>query len=233
MGLDFAELVIDVEEEFGISIPDEEAQQCNTVGDLITFVQACVCAKASWCWTGHAFQALRDVIVAEAGVARAGLRPSTSLSKALPRRALVRVWPKLDEHLRQGGLDLPGLRLSVAGCVLLVLALFAAIGYAVGLIPPHLPRIVGVRALIGLAAWIAVFAGAMRLLVNRLPPRCITMGDLARAIRATASRAQIAAAPPAPLEIQAKVIELVSKRLDIPVEKITLSSRFVEDLGAG
>lgn len=90
MGLDLAELVIDVEEEFGIRITDEEAQRCNTVGELVAYVQACLGVKGrQWCWTGHAFRALREALVVEARVPRAGLRPSTPLREALPRRVVL------------------------------------------------------------------------------------------------------------------------------------------------
>lgn len=36
--LDMAELVIDLEEEFGISISDEDAQQIQTVGQAIAYI---------------------------------------------------------------------------------------------------------------------------------------------------------------------------------------------------
>lgn len=37
--LDIVELVMALEEEFGISIPDEEAENIKTVGDAVTFVE--------------------------------------------------------------------------------------------------------------------------------------------------------------------------------------------------
>ena len=37
--LDMAELVIDLEEEFGVQITDEEAQGINTVGAAIQYIQ--------------------------------------------------------------------------------------------------------------------------------------------------------------------------------------------------
>lgn len=37
--LDMAELVIDLEEEFGVQISDEEAQNIETVGQAITYIQ--------------------------------------------------------------------------------------------------------------------------------------------------------------------------------------------------
>lgn len=36
--LDAIELIMTLEEEFDVSIPDEEAQKFKTVGDIITFI---------------------------------------------------------------------------------------------------------------------------------------------------------------------------------------------------
>jgi acyl carrier protein len=36
--LDIVELVMALEEEFGISIPDEEAENIKTVGDAVTYI---------------------------------------------------------------------------------------------------------------------------------------------------------------------------------------------------
>jgi acyl carrier protein len=38
--LDTVELIMEFEKEFGVSIPDEEAQKIATVGDAITHVEA-------------------------------------------------------------------------------------------------------------------------------------------------------------------------------------------------
>ncbi len=38
MGLDSVEIVMAIEDEFGITIPDEQAQDCHTVGELIEIV---------------------------------------------------------------------------------------------------------------------------------------------------------------------------------------------------
>ena len=38
--LDIVELVMALEEEFGISIPDEEAENIKTVGDAVTYIEA-------------------------------------------------------------------------------------------------------------------------------------------------------------------------------------------------
>lgn len=38
--LDIVELVMALEEEFGISIPDEEAENIKTVGDVVAYVES-------------------------------------------------------------------------------------------------------------------------------------------------------------------------------------------------
>jgi acyl carrier protein len=38
--LDIVELVMALEEEFGVSIPDEEAEKIKTVGDAVAFIEA-------------------------------------------------------------------------------------------------------------------------------------------------------------------------------------------------
>ena len=38
--LDIVELVMALEEEFGISIPDEEAESIKTVGDAVVYIKA-------------------------------------------------------------------------------------------------------------------------------------------------------------------------------------------------
>ena len=37
--LDVVELIMGIEEEFGVSVPDEAAEQIKTVGDLIKYVE--------------------------------------------------------------------------------------------------------------------------------------------------------------------------------------------------
>jgi len=234
MGLELAELVIHIEEEFGLSFSDEAAQNCRTVGDVVAFVQAGLAERAAYfCWTGHAFRELREVLVLEAGVPRAGLRPSTPLREALPRSKRLRAWPKLAERLSRQRLDLPGLRLSVVGCAILLFACLVALGYWLGLVPPAWPHSGWLRALVALAAFVAVFKGTTRIFCSRFPARCETVGDLARAIALVPAPGEVAASLPASDEVQAKVIKLVSECLLVPVEEISLSSRFVEDLKAG
>lgn len=38
--LDIVELMMDLEEEFGLTIPDEEAMKMVTVGDIVSYLEA-------------------------------------------------------------------------------------------------------------------------------------------------------------------------------------------------
>lgn len=38
--LDVVELMMDLEENFGITIPDEEAAKMSTIGDIVTYLDA-------------------------------------------------------------------------------------------------------------------------------------------------------------------------------------------------
>ncbi len=40
LGADSVELIMEFEKEFGISIPDEDAEKITTVGDAITYIEA-------------------------------------------------------------------------------------------------------------------------------------------------------------------------------------------------
>ena len=37
--LDAVEIIMDIEDEYGIEIPDEEAEKMQTVGDLVSYVE--------------------------------------------------------------------------------------------------------------------------------------------------------------------------------------------------
>ena len=43
--LDMVELVMELEEECGIEIPDEDAEKLTTVGEAISYVEKCLSSK--------------------------------------------------------------------------------------------------------------------------------------------------------------------------------------------
>ena len=93
MGLDTLELLMAVEEKFGIGIENEEAAKALTVGDLKRLVRAKLdVSDATGCLTQRAFHLIRKNAVAEFGVVRHSLRPDTSLEIVVPQSTRRESW---------------------------------------------------------------------------------------------------------------------------------------------
>ena len=108
MGLDAVELVMAVEEKFGIIITDEEATKTLTVGDLKHLVRAKLdVADADGCLTQRAFHLIRKNATAEFGILRRNLRPDTTLEAVVPHSNRRESWRNFQVAL--GVAELPEL----------------------------------------------------------------------------------------------------------------------------
>jgi hypothetical protein len=104
MGLDIVEMVMDVEERFGISIPDSEAAGARTVGDLSDLVERFLAgmpqaAVSSMCLTSMAFFRLRRGLVESCGVARKSIRPEARLEELISIEGRRSAWNTLANSL--------------------------------------------------------------------------------------------------------------------------------------
>lgn len=128
MGLDAVEVMMEIEDQLGVSIPDEEASDTRTVGDLIACVQRHYQRETSdQRYLIHAFGAFRTALLQELPLQRREIRPSTPLARLIPKRHRRRVW----SHLKQHGLPLPHLRLHpwaavAVGCLVIAAAVTLA-----------------------------------------------------------------------------------------------------------
>jgi hypothetical protein len=87
VGLEGVEMVMAVEKEFGVDIPDADAGAMRVVRDLSSWVEARVGARPLGpCRTRRAFYRLRRALVDELGVPRAAVRPRAPLDSILPER---------------------------------------------------------------------------------------------------------------------------------------------------
>ncbi len=133
MGMDGVEIVMDVEDHFGISIQDSEAEHVRAVGDLVALVQARIAAaQREYCPTLTAFLSLRNAARVVLGDDSVHLRPRDAVANILAptqRRALWKQLPALmgtsPRPLRRPAL----LRRSLAAIsiAVLLLALFSAL----------------------------------------------------------------------------------------------------------
>jgi len=103
MGLDIVEFIMEVEESFGVSIPDNAAQELTTPGRVIDYLHAQLPQAASGpCISQRAFYMLRRAIAETADVPRSLIHSNTVVGTILPNEDGRRLWNSL--HTR---FDLP------------------------------------------------------------------------------------------------------------------------------
>jgi hypothetical protein len=142
MGLDAVELVMAVEEKFGISISDEEATKTLTVGDLKRLVRGKLeVADTAGCLTQHAFHLIRKNAMAQFGVLRSNLRPDTALETVVPQSTRCESWRNFQITL--GVAELPELvrphTVNLTITVLVLSAIVMPVWYG-ALHPQHFGR---------------------------------------------------------------------------------------------
>src|SRR5262249_35652512 len=108
-GLALDELVMQIEEKFGITINENDEQEVRTVGDLYAFVLGKIGrGQEQVCVTSMTFHRLRRALGELFGVPRARVRTATRLEDLVPRRGRRRNWEQLGASLGVG--SLPPLR---------------------------------------------------------------------------------------------------------------------------
>lgn len=232
MGLDFVELVMELEEQFQLRIPDGDVESMRTVGDVIDYVWSRLSTVSGEpCPTRNTFVAFQRTLADVAGLQARDIRPSSSLDKLLGQPKLKRRWRSLTRDFPQlPDLEPPAwmLRLymrAVAGGVLCGAAGGVLVCWGSGVL------------VAGMALWIGGAAGGMVThafvspwLEDRrreVPSGCRSVRDAVMMVHAgmdgTTTRAVVE------LRVRLIVADLFGAKLD----DVHPESRFVEDLGAG
>lgn len=125
MGLDAVEIVMDVEDHFGISIQNTEAEDVRTVGNLVALIQSRIeAAHIATCPTLKSFLQLRSCVREIAADDTLRIRTGTRVVDVLSPPQRLQLWKRLDDFLGSAPPSLrrpPALRKFL---VCLVLALF-------------------------------------------------------------------------------------------------------------
>jgi len=101
MGLDAVEILMEVEESFGITIPEERAGNVRTVGDLYAIVLDLtkdITRDNHVCVTASTFRSLRRYLIPYVTNARS-IRPSQTIEDSLPLRGRQRLWARLGHEM--------------------------------------------------------------------------------------------------------------------------------------
>ncbi len=95
-GLDSVELVMAIEEEYGIEIPDKDAERMTTVGEMYEFLKTWLSSTpAVDCLTQKIFYKLRRALMENYQVSRRSITPDTKLSEIISPQDLEDGWPFL------------------------------------------------------------------------------------------------------------------------------------------
>lgn len=189
MGLEMVEVVMELEDEFRISIRDEDLADVRTVGDLHDLIVAKLGLREldSVCITSHIFYALRRALTEVTGLPRDRITPATEVDELLPARQRPRLWRLWRSR---SGIRLPRLLLPepLETVVQVVIAVVTAGVAVTSLYAWH--HVTG--SWTGASTWMVVIGwipaaaayAAMRGLVSRwahvLPRQLQTLGDVVR-----------------------------------------------------
>lgn len=126
MGLDSIEIVVEIEEAFGINIPDEEVERIRTVADFHNCVWKTLGDKHSeWCKSQHIFYKLRKYICETSEVPQEKFYPDASMNDCLKMANRRKVYSEFESAM---DLTLPKLVLSNPWIIFLNLFGFVTIG---------------------------------------------------------------------------------------------------------
>ena len=229
MGLDGVELVMDVEDHFGITIQEATAERIRTVGDLVSLVyERLFAAQSSHCPTLPAFVKLRALVRDLTYNQSLRIRPHQEIADILTPQQRSELWKHLPKLL---GTSPPQLRrpsmlrtfLGGSALLLIAVALFTALAVDFRTFP--------------LTMALAVFAIYCLNLLTQcfriMPPNnWVTFGDVTAKIVGTSM-----ATKNLHLRTQEEVFNelrsIIVEALGVDLHEVKLSARFIEDLGAG
>jgi hypothetical protein len=229
MGLDAVELVMDVEDHFGITIQDCEAERARTVGDLVALIDGRLsAARETYCPTLPAFLKLRSTVRDAIGDSTFRIRPRQHIAQRLAAPQRRELWKRLSALLGSPprGLRRPrALRRILAASLVAILAIsvIAAVVLDIRILPLTL-------ALAGLCILVLHIATVP---FRSMPPHeWVTFGDVAAKIvgvTTATKQLQLRTAD----DILAELRPLIVNALGVNGDEVVSGARLVEDLGLG
>jgi acyl carrier protein len=245
MGLDVIEMIMEVEETFDITIPDEEAERIRTVGDLFHVVLGRIPLDEKppgqsgpvVCLTSRVFYRVRRILVDGLEVDRRRIRPATAVEELIPESDRRRWWSEASERLGWTFPDLRRPRWVVWALWLLFgglsLSLFGYHFALLGLSEQALVQAAVLNLLIGYLYLIAAYAFT-KPVATRLPLECASVRGLVEQVVArNHGKLRREAGLGRPEEVWKTLQAILVEQLGVPPESVTEEARIIEDLGAG
>lgn len=226
MGLGTVELVIEVEDRFGIRIPDEDAERLITAGGIAEYVfELLPRLGQGTCRSATVFYKLRTALVQSFQIDSHRVQLNTPMNELLRGCRPHRAWKQLQESLEFQLPPLwgPGwLRVDIYGSLFAVLVCSAL---AWNTWDATAAFVVCVSLSITLLAMLIVLSNRLA----TIPASCRTVRGLVETVVARIP----AEASMEPAAVWDTVREIISDQCGVPIESVTRDSRLVDDLGLG
>ncbi|WP_298859822.1 acyl carrier protein [uncultured Gimesia sp.] len=226
MGLDGVQLVMEIEDEFGITIPDSAYSELRTVGNLVDFsLERIHASKTLRCPSLTCFLSLRRLVRDVSNDPELRIRPRDKVEDCLPEAERKQFWRRLPELLETTPPDLrrpPWLRktllLIVLGFPILLMAF-----------PPWHIEILILISCATIALGIVLHWSTIGLR-TRTPEGYKTFGDITKRMVGLT----IATNPPTETDYDSVfsiVKRIVVDQLGVDDDEVVPTARFIEDLG--
>jgi acyl carrier protein len=227
MGLDGVELVMAIEEEFGIQVPDEDAQNIGTPGQFADYVMARVRTDGSKnnavCLSQNSFYILRSALMRVFGVPRNQIRPDTPLRDIFGEQP-EKNWKMFKQVLAEKGFRCPALQPADWFLIALMLGIPATVTAGLGFA--------------GMPGWILpiVFI-IMVLLTGFVHVKVVPDMIVSEPIKFETVASLVPYVVKTKQEVWTResvlrtIFLITSEQLNIPLENIKEDSHFVKDLG--
>ena len=245
MGLDGVELIMEVEDEYGIKLPDEEASKFRTLGDLFDAILRRLDGRQlSPCVYSPLFYELRRAIVDVVGGEPRAIRPRTKWSELIAAGREREIWRAIETRF---GSPLPALVhtrrverfiFAIGGFASVVIIL---LGVAVVLMFPK-PLEIALYGALAFTFFTIVIIGAVLAITFRLarpyasviPQSCKSLRDtcyVVARLRRIATRQH--RPPSSDREAWETLRTIVAEQLGVDGSSLKRETRFVEDLNVG
>ncbi len=224
MGLDYVELIISVENEFKIAIPDDDVGKCDTVGKLVDYVYSRMQHnKNGPCPSQRGFYVVRRTLMEQLGLPRSEIKPEARLENLIPELSRLWIWEKLIRTLS------PGCRFWRT---MLVRPKWARL-----IIFPISPLITVVALYYFIPVdlkWTLLFAAILAMIITSfmtipfktfLPKNYSTVADLIKLVNTVDSASWTQK------DVFRKIRDIASEISGLAPEEITMKSFFIKDLG--
>jgi acyl carrier protein len=224
MGLDAIEIILEVEDCFGITISDAEAEQVRTVGDLAAIVNARLLAASQLrCPSFESFLSIRQFMRDFLNRPQLRLKPSTEIAAIIPLGRRREMWRQLNAWL---GETTPPLRRPRP--IAISIAVISLLAFATGIATAWIDKSFVLIGFLSAEALAIILCLATIPCCVVPPANVATFGDLTRRLTGLTASTNPYIKPD---EAFAALREIIVDALGVKPEQVVPTARFVQDLG--